>query len=299
MSANALGRGAGAVSALWWVVFTGLLGCGEQIPHPTGVSSRDAVAGVPRCGAICPAAPGTTSCVSDNDGSQVSCEQFACDSVCTYASLPGDVCVDSRRDATSTCGNVGVSQVASQCLLDPTHPGCRPLDRAGSTAYATCNDGSSFPVIDLGLRSFSQLSGPQTKQGTERNSINQLMNNAAAAMGCVYDVDANPILESGEADDRGKDDGEDDDEPPSPSNPTPSEPRGRPPSGNGHGRGKPRGGSCPPRGQGREEAPEERRGRVEEMVRVPERPGPRLRSRLLSSDARVRVPDGERVVASP
>jgi hypothetical protein len=61
------------------------------------------------------------------------------------------------------------------------------LNTVAHTTFATCNNGSAIPVIDLASKRLSDLTA------AERDGLNTLLNNAALAIGCNYDLNANPI----------------------------------------------------------------------------------------------------------
>lgn len=139
------------------------------------------------CSSTCPDSQATTTCWDSTRGIQLTCGGAICSSACNYGSAPTDYCVNEGFN--STCGSARLDSSNGDCLHDPAHAGCAPLAMSNNRTYGICNDGSSVPLVTgVSTRSWTQLSGPSTTSGTEQYNINTLMNNAAALVGCNYDV---------------------------------------------------------------------------------------------------------------
>jgi hypothetical protein len=136
----------------------------------------------------CTTSPSSTTCWDSTRGIQLTCAAATCDAVCNYASQSTEYCLNEGFN--STCGAARLDSLHGDCLHDPGHAGCAPLAMSNYQTYGICNDGSAVPVVpNVATRSWTQLSGPPTTPGTEQYNINALMNQAAALVGCNYDVD--------------------------------------------------------------------------------------------------------------
>lgn len=141
------------------------------------------------CSATCPTATPATSCWNSTAGTMETCASVECAATCDYGSEPSDFCMSET--IVKSCGEFGLSKQDSNCLREPTHVGCLPLNMANYTTFGICNDGSAVPVVpNLATRPWASLTGPVGTPGTEQNNIVSLMNTSAALIGCKYNVGA-------------------------------------------------------------------------------------------------------------
>lgn len=181
--------------------------CDDSVPcnTPCGAGGLDNATCAERYSVnACDNDPSASFCADGGTCAEYLAEHNACSDVCTWSSSHVDKCFDHELQEMTKCERYGVSRSTSDCLSDPSHPGCPSLKRGmgsngqPSQSYGTCNDGTTVPVVAAAdSSSWAQLGGPRDSAGSEQNRIDTLMNNAALSIGCNVSPSSQPTTDGG------------------------------------------------------------------------------------------------------